>query len=123
MLGAIDTPLRDPGASSTAPAPDGSCPAARTSRTGYSVVYAALGALASRVEDASSTAAPIGVVIAAGYLTGMAAIQTPESAPTTVLSYLPPTAPIVMPVRLTLTNVPADIARVLGGGRAAQIDG
>jgi ABC-2 type transport system permease protein len=73
----------------------------------YSVIYAAFGALASHVEDASSAAAPISVVIAAGYLAGIAAIQNPESALTTVLSFLPPTAPIVMPVRLTLTNVPA----------------
>jgi ABC-2 type transport system permease protein len=72
----------------------------------YSVAYAALGALASRVEDASSAAAPATVVMILGYLAGMAAIDNPESTLTTLLSFLPPTAPIVMPVRLTLTNVP-----------------
>jgi ABC-2 type transport system permease protein len=72
----------------------------------YSVVYAALGALASRVEDASSAAAPVSVVIAACYLAGFAAIQSPDSTTTTVLSFVPFSAPIIMPVRLTLTTVP-----------------
>ncbi|HSR25424.1 MAG TPA: ABC transporter permease, partial [Candidatus Eisenbacteria bacterium] len=73
----------------------------------FSVVYAALGALASRVEDASSAAAPVSVVLGACYLAGFAAIESPESTLTTVLSFVPATAPIIMPVRLTLTTVPA----------------
>lgn len=73
----------------------------------YSVVYAALGALASRVEDASSAAAPVSIVLGACYLAGFAAVESPESAMTTVLSFVPASAPIVMPVRLTLTAVPA----------------
>jgi ABC-2 type transport system permease protein len=73
----------------------------------YSVVYAAFGALASRVEDASSAAAPVGVAIFAAYLAAMAAIDAPESTMTTLLSFVPATAPLVMPVRLTLANVPA----------------
>ena len=73
----------------------------------FSVVYAALGALASRVEDASSAAAPISVVIGFCYVAGFAAIESPDSTLTTVLSFVPATAPIVMPVRITLTTVPA----------------
>jgi ABC-2 type transport system permease protein len=73
----------------------------------YSVVYAAFGALASRVEDASSTAAPVGILIFASYFAAMAAVESPESTMTRVLSFVPATAPLVMPVRLTLATVPA----------------
>ena len=73
----------------------------------YSVVYAGLGALASRVEDASNAAAPVSVLLLAGYLAAIAAVGAPESTMTTVLSFLPPTAPFVMPLRLTLVVVPA----------------
>jgi ABC-2 type transport system permease protein len=73
----------------------------------YSVVYAAFGALASRVEDASSTAAPVGILIFASYFAAMAAVGSPESTMTRVLSFVPATAPLVMPVRLTLATVPA----------------
>jgi ABC-2 type transport system permease protein len=72
----------------------------------YSVVYAAFGALASRVEDASSIAAPVGVLIFASYFAAMAAVESPESTMTRVLSFVPATAPLVMPVRLTLAAVP-----------------
>lgn len=72
----------------------------------YSVVYAAFGALASRVEDASSAAAPISIALFAGYFAALSAIQSPDSSLAKVLSFLPPTAPMVMPLRMTLTNVP-----------------
>jgi ABC-2 type transport system permease protein len=72
----------------------------------YSVVYAAFGALASRVEDASSAAAPISVAMFAGYLGALSALESPDSPLATVLSFLPPTAPMSMPLRMTLTSVP-----------------
>jgi len=72
----------------------------------YSVVYAAFGALASRVEDASSAAAPISIVMFAGYLAALSALESPDSSLATVLSFLPPTAPMSMPLRMTLTSVP-----------------
>jgi ABC-2 type transport system permease protein len=73
----------------------------------YSVVYAGVGALASRVEDASGVAAPISVVMFACYFAALSALDSPESTMTTVLSFVPPSAPFVMPMRLTLTTVPA----------------
>ena len=72
----------------------------------YSVVYAAFGALASRVEDASSAAAPISIVLFAGYFAAMSALESPDSSLAAVLSFLPPTAPMAMPLRMTLTIVP-----------------
>ena len=72
----------------------------------YSVVYAGFGALASRVEDASSAAAPVSVLMFGCYFAALAALSSPESTLTTLLSFLPPTAPFVMPLRLTLVAVP-----------------
>ena len=73
----------------------------------YSVVYAAFGALASRVEDASSAAAPISIVLFAGYFAALSTLDSPDSTLAIALSYFPATAPMAMPLRLTLTNVPA----------------
>lgn len=72
----------------------------------YSVVYAAFGSLVSRVEDASSASAPISVLLFAGYFAAVIGLQSPDSTAATVLSFLPPSAPFVMPMRLTLTTVP-----------------
>jgi ABC-2 type transport system permease protein len=73
----------------------------------YSVVYAGLGALTSRVEDASNAAAPASVLLFGGYAATLAAMNAPDSPMTTVLSFLPPTAPFVMPLRITVVSVPA----------------
>lgn len=72
----------------------------------YSVVYAAFGALASRVEDASSAAAPISILLFAGYFAALSALDSPDSTLATVLSFVPATAPMAMPLRMTLTYVP-----------------
>jgi ABC-2 type transport system permease protein len=78
----------------------------------YSVVYAAFGALASRVEDASSAAAPISIVLIGGYVAALATLEAPDSAAATALSFFPATAPMAMPLRMTLTQVP--LWQVLG---------
>jgi ABC-2 type transport system permease protein len=72
----------------------------------YSVVYAAFGALASRVEDASSAAAPISVVLFGGYFAALSTLESPDSTLAGVLSFIPATAPMAMPLRMTLTHVP-----------------
>jgi ABC-2 type transport system permease protein len=72
----------------------------------YSVVYAALGAVSSGLEDASAAAAPVSALMFAGYIATLSALNSPESTMTTLLSFLPPTAPFVMPLRLTLVAVP-----------------
>jgi ABC-2 type transport system permease protein len=72
----------------------------------YSVVYAAFGSLVSRLEDASSATAPISIVLFAGYFAAVIGIDSPDSIAARVLSFVPASAPFVMPVRLTLTTVP-----------------
>jgi ABC-2 type transport system permease protein len=73
----------------------------------YSVLNAGAGALASRQEDAQSVSAPITIFGIVGYLIAISATQSPTSALTIVASFVPFTAPFVMPVRVVLSDVPA----------------
>lgn len=73
----------------------------------YSVLYGALGALASRTEDAQAAIAPVTVIMVLIYLGAFAAISRPHAWWVTACSLFPPTAPIFMPLRSALTSVPA----------------
>lgn len=73
----------------------------------YSLLYGALGALASRTEDAQAAAAPLTVLLILTYLGAFAALANPEAWWVTAGSLFPPTAPIFMPLRTALTDVPA----------------
>jgi ABC-2 type transport system permease protein len=73
----------------------------------YSVLYGALGALATRSEEAQAAAAPLTVVLVLIYFGAFSAIGTPTAWWVTVGSLFPPTAPIFMPLRVGLTDVPA----------------
>ena len=73
----------------------------------YSVVYGALGSLASRTEDAQAAVAPLTAVLVFIYLGAFAALARPAAWWVTVLSLLPPSAPIFMPLRSALVPVPA----------------
>ncbi|MGE5133144.1 MAG: ABC transporter permease [Gemmatimonadota bacterium] len=73
----------------------------------YSMLYGSLGALASRTEDAQAAAGPVIIVLVAIYVAATMAVSSAGSAWVTVLSVLPPSAPIFMPLRTSLTDVPA----------------
>ena len=72
----------------------------------YSVVYAALGATTSRIEDTQAAIAPITGILLLSYLGVIYAEQNPDAILTVVLSYFPPTAPIVMTYRAAAYGVP-----------------
>ncbi|HEU4423321.1 MAG TPA: ABC transporter permease [Pilimelia sp.] len=72
----------------------------------YSVLYGALGSLASRTEDAQTAIAPLTAVMLAAYFGAFAAIGNPTAWWVTLGSLLPPTAPMFMPLRAGLTDVP-----------------
>jgi ABC-2 type transport system permease protein len=72
----------------------------------YSVVYAALGATTSRIEDAQSAIAPVTGLLILSYLAVLYAQDNPDAPATVVLSYFPATAPMVMTYRLALGAVP-----------------
>lgn len=68
----------------------------------YAMVYGALGALASRPEDAQSVAGPVIVVLIVGYFASFATIGKPDSGVAVALSFFPPTAPLAMPGRVAM---------------------
>jgi ABC-2 type transport system permease protein len=72
----------------------------------YSVLYAALGATTSRIEDAQSAIAPVTGLMLLSYLGVIYAQENPDAALTVILSYFPPTAPIVMTYRVAVHAAP-----------------
>ena len=72
----------------------------------YSVLYAALGATTSRIEDAQAAIAPITGLMLLSYFGVIYAEEHPDAAFTVLLSYFPPTAPVVMTYRVAVHAVP-----------------
>ena len=72
-----------------------------------SMLYGSLGSLASRTEDAQAAAGPVIIVLVAIYVAATMAVSSASSAWVIVLSLLPPSAPIFMPLRTSLADVPA----------------
>jgi ABC-2 type transport system permease protein len=73
----------------------------------YSTLYGSLGSLTSRTEDAQAAAAPVIALLVAIYVLAIVAIANPSAGWATILSLLPPSAPIIMPLRGSLVYVPA----------------
>lgn len=73
----------------------------------YSVLYASFGALASRTEDAQAVSAPLTVGLLLVYFGAFTALGSPRAWWVTAASFLPPMAPIIMPIRSALIDVPA----------------
>ncbi|HEX9122650.1 MAG TPA: ABC transporter permease [Actinomycetota bacterium] len=72
----------------------------------YSVLYAAAGSLVSRQEEAQSMTFPITAVLLVGYFFSFGAVQSPDSLGALIGSLVPPTAPMVMTVRIANGAVP-----------------
>jgi len=72
----------------------------------YSVLYATAGSLVSRQDDAQSIQFPITAVLLVGYILAFAAAESPDSPAAVIGSLLPPTAPMVMTVRMAQGDVP-----------------
>jgi ABC-2 type transport system permease protein len=86
----------------------------------YSTLYGSLGGLASRTEDAQAAAGPVIALLVGNYVLAIVAIANPGAGWVTILSMMPPSAPMLMPLRVSLTNVPAwqmvvAVALMLGG--------
>jgi len=72
----------------------------------YSMLYGSLGALASRTEDAQAAAGPVIALLIGIYALAFVAIANPGAGWVTILSMLPPSAPMFMPLRASFVNVP-----------------
>jgi ABC-2 type transport system permease protein len=73
----------------------------------YSAGYAALGSLVSRQEDTSAVQTPVTLVLVVGYLAAFAAVGSPDGGLTRVLTFIPFTAPMVVPARAVLGHLSA----------------
>lgn len=71
----------------------------------YLFIYASLGSLVSKVEDVSSSVAPITLLFIAAYVIATLGLQMPEITLVKVGSFIPFTAILAMPVRYFLTAV------------------
>jgi ABC-2 type transport system permease protein len=72
----------------------------------YAVAYAGLGALVSRMEDAQSVATPLTLVGVVGYMVAFQALEHPDGLVARITTYLPPTAPFVVPIRTVQSAIP-----------------
>jgi ABC-2 type transport system permease protein len=69
----------------------------------YAMAYGALGALASRTEDAQSVAGPVGYVLIGAYWAAFLSVsEDPDGTLSRLLSLFPITAPFAMPGRIVL---------------------
>ena len=71
----------------------------------WSVAFAAVGALVSRVEDLQAAVSPLTWTLTLCALTAMVAADSPDAWYSRVASLVPMTAPFVMPVRIAVSHV------------------
>jgi ABC-2 type transport system permease protein len=75
--------------------------------TFFAVIYAALGATISRQEDMQSVALIPVALLLPGYFIALLSLEDPNATLSRVTSMLPPTSPLVMPMRLAVGGVAA----------------
>jgi ABC-2 type transport system permease protein len=74
----------------------------------YATVLGALAALASRTEEASNVSTPVTMVAIISYLVAIIGVaQDPSGTVATLTTFLPPTAPFVIPLRAAFDAIPA----------------
>jgi len=73
----------------------------------YACAFAVVGALVSRQEELQNASTPLSLTILGALFGSFAALDDPGSTLARVFSLLPPTAPMVMPVRLALGEAAA----------------
>jgi ABC-2 type transport system permease protein len=72
----------------------------------YATAFGFLGALASRVEEASNASMPVTMVAVISYLVSLIVVTENPSGPiATVLTFFPPSAPMVVPLRAALDAI------------------
>jgi ABC-2 type transport system permease protein len=68
----------------------------------YATVFGALGSLASRPEDAQSSAGPVSVLLVLVYFVSFAAIGSADTTWARLVAWFPATAPMAMPTRIAM---------------------
>lgn len=72
----------------------------------FAVMFGAAGSLASRMEDAQNVAFPMSMVAVIGFFISIAALDAPNGTAAMVGTFVPITAPFVVPVRVSLNAIP-----------------
>ena len=77
----------------------------------YSAMFAAVGAMSNNLQEAQQAVQPINLTLMVGLFGMFAMLNNPNSTVATVLSFVPFTAPIIVPVRWTAGNLaPTEVA-------------
>jgi ABC-2 type transport system permease protein len=71
----------------------------------YAVIFGAAGSLASRMEDAQTAAMPVTVLAVVGFFVSISSLDDPDGLLATVGTFVPLTAPFVVPVRVALDAI------------------
>jgi ABC-2 type transport system permease protein len=71
----------------------------------YASLYAAAGSMVNSEQEAQQAAAPVMVLLMSGWFMVQPVLLKPDSTLAVVLSWLPWTSPIIMPMRIGLTTV------------------
>jgi ABC-2 type transport system permease protein len=73
----------------------------------FAVLFGAAGSLVSRTEDANTIAMPMSMTAVIGFFVSITALNDPDGVIATIFTFVPPTAPFVVPVRSALQAIPA----------------
>ena len=87
----------------------------------YATVYGAVGAMVAPHENPANGAIPVNLMIMIGYIAGVLSLGGDGGGFVRVLSLLPPTAPLTMPLRVAFGEAPGweiGLAALLTGGAA-----
>jgi ABC-2 type transport system permease protein len=77
----------------------------------YATLYAAAGSMVNSEQEAQQAAVPVMLLIMSAWLMVSPVMQAPNGTLAVVLSWLPWSSPIIMPMRIGLTSVsPVSIA-------------
>ena len=72
----------------------------------FAVLFGAAGSLVSRTEDANTIAMPMSMAAVVGFFVSITALNDPDGAIATIFTFVPITAPFVVPVRTALQAIP-----------------
>jgi len=81
----------------------------------FAAAYAAVGAMCSTTQDAGQLQMPVMMFIIAGFFSVFALIKDPNGTAAQVLSFVPPLAPFVVPMRYSISPLaPTELAAAIG---------
>ena len=78
----------------------------------YATAYAAVGAVCNTIQETQQVSFPVMGMLLVGYLGAFATIGRPESMAAKIMTFLPPTAPFIVPTRWS--NAPLPLPELLG---------